>query len=51
MSTDGSKRSVDVAIGLNELLGLFRIVYVVNVDGNEPRVCCQSLILSVSELP
>jgi hypothetical protein len=51
MSTDGSKRSVNVAIALNELLSLFRIVYVVDVDGNEPRVCCESLVLSVSELP
>jgi len=51
MSTDGSKRSIDVAIALNELLGLFRIVDIVDVDGNESRVCCESLILSVSELP
>jgi hypothetical protein len=35
MSTDGSKRSIHIAIALYELLGIFRIVDVIDVDGNE----------------
>jgi hypothetical protein len=49
MSTDGSKRSVNVRIALYELLGVFRIVDVIDVDGNESRVRSDGIVLSGGE--
>ena len=49
MSTDGSKRSVNVAIALHELLGVFRIVDVVDVDGDEAGVRSDGIVLSGGE--
>jgi hypothetical protein len=49
MSTDGSKRCVDVAIGLELCLRLFWVFDVVDVDGDEAGVLFERIVLAVAE--
>ena len=49
MSTDGSKRCVDVGIGLELRLRLFWVFDVVDVDGDEAGVLFERIVLAVAE--
>ena len=49
MPTDGDKRCVDVGILHQQLLGLFGVIDVVDVDGDEAGVFSECIVLSSRE--